>query len=225
MGMPYAIKSQSRTQAVIDGKPIKTTIGAALSGLWLNHRTGNRLLSKVAYLSMNRIRNILPHLLPHRLRAILFYWLWLPGLVLGSGQLVDAVGGLRRLHPSPFLITTAQAIFALGLGLICLADYDLRHRGLGTASPAMPTRRLVTAGSYRLCRHPMFLGYDLAAFAIIFMTGSMATIVVSFPIFLLWQGRFLHREELLLASRFGEDYHRYRHKVPLLIPFLPPRRR
>ncbi len=170
---------------------------------------------------MKRIRNILPN----HPRAMLFYWLWLPGLVLGSGQLVDAVGGLRRLHPSPILITTALVMLAVGLGLICLADYDLRHRGLGTASPAMPTRRLVTAGSYRLCRHPMFLGYDLAAFAIIFMTGSMATIVVSFPIFLLWQGRFLHREELLLASRFGEDYHRYRHRVPLLIPFLPPRRR
>ena len=42
---------------------------------------------------------------------------------------------------------------------------------------------------------------------------------------LVWQVRFLRREEVILVSRFAEDYGRYRQRVPLLFPFLPPRQK
>lgn len=158
-------------------------------------------------------------------RAKLFYWLWLPGLVLGSGQIIDVVANLPRWHFGPLVLAPALVTLVGGLGLIYWSEADLQRRGHGTASPAKPARLLVTTGSYGLCRHPMFLGYDLAAGAIVFMTGSPATIVVSFPIFLVWQVRFLRREEAILVSRFAEDYGRYRQRVPFLFPLLPPRQR
>lgn len=172
---------------------------------------------------MNRIGQ--EKLFRHRFKSALFYWLFLPGLVFGSGLVLDTV--LNLPHWSHGLIATVAALIVLacGIALIAWSEYDLKHFGLGTSSPAMPTRRLVTTGSYKLCRHPMFLGYDLAASAILFITGSPAMIMISFPIMLIWQTRFLRKEEKILASRFGKEYASYRNNVSFLIPFLPPSRR
>ena len=157
----------------------------------------------------------------HRLKSALLYWLGLPGLVMGSGWALDIVFGLRHWQHGILAIGAALIVLACGIALISWSEHDLRHRGLGTSSPVMPTRQLVTGGSYGLCRHPMFLGYDLAAGAIVFITGSPATIMVSFPIMLIWQIRFLFTEEWILTSRFGDEYLTYRNKTSFLIPFLP----
>lgn len=156
-----------------------------------------------------------------RLHAALFYWLWLPGLVVSSGLLLDHWLILPRWRHGCLSISAALLALTLGLALIAWSEHDLKELGQGTSSPAQPARHLVTRGSYRLCRHPMFLGYDLAAAATVFLTGSAAMIVVSLPLMLLWQIRFLRREEHLLARRFGEEYARYRAKTPFLIPFPP----
>lgn len=157
----------------------------------------------------------------HRLRAALLYWLWLPGLVVSSGLLLDRWLGLQRLQHGVIANSAAITVMALGLALIAWSDHDLKDLGQGTPSPAQPTRLLVTGGSYRLCRHPMFLGYDLAAAATVFLTGSSAMIVVSLPLMLLWQFRFLRQEEHILGRRFGKQYASYRAKVPFFIPFPP----
>jgi len=39
-------------------------------------------------------------------------------------------------------------------------------------------------------------------------------------VFLLWSIAALRREERILASRFGDDYERYRQAVPFLLPCL-----
>jgi protein-S-isoprenylcysteine O-methyltransferase Ste14 len=161
----------------------------------------------------------------HRLHSALFYWLWLPALVIGSGLIFDSWLGLRRWHHGILANSLALIVLAIGLALIAWSDRDIKHLGHGTPSPTVPARSLVTGGSYRLCRHPMFLGYDLAAIAIIFLTGSPAMFVVNFPLMLIWQVRFLHKEEHILRRRFLEEYARYQAKVPFLIPFLPPSQR
>jgi len=159
----------------------------------------------------------------HRLRAALLYWLWLPGLVLGSGLAIDHWLGLRPWAHDPLVTGGIILILATGIALITWSERDLSRLGNGSPSPALPTRRLVVGGSYRLCRHPMSLGYDLAALAVILLSGSKATPLVSFPLMLLWQIRLLQREERILAQRFRQDYPAYRTKTPFLIPLLPPR--
>lgn len=157
----------------------------------------------------------------HRLQSALFYWLWLPGLVIFSGLVLDSWLGLQRHRHGALAIGLAILVLASGLALIAWSERDLKHVGHGSPSPAQPTRRLVTSGSYRLCRHPMFLGYNLAGLAVIFLTGSPAMILVSFPLMLIWQVPFLRKEEQILARRFSEEYARYRSTTPFLIPFLP----
>lgn len=159
----------------------------------------------------------------YRLKTALIYWLWLPGLVIGSGLLLDRGLGLTRRQPGLAASGVAVCLLGLGLALIGWADRDLARLGRGTPSPAAPCHLLVTGGSYRLCRHPMSLGYDLAALAIVILSGSPAMLLISYPLLLTWQARFLKKEEHLLALRFGEEYRAYRTAVPFLIP-LPSQR-
>ncbi|MDA8165532.1 MAG: methyltransferase [Desulfobacteraceae bacterium] len=73
----------------------------------------------------------------------------------------------------------AGGLAGAGLLLIRRAMRDLEALGQGTPNPARPPRRLVTAGSYRWCRHPMFLGYDLAALGVVVLCRSLGALAIS----------------------------------------------
>ncbi|OQX15581.1 MAG: hypothetical protein BWK76_12920 [Desulfobulbaceae bacterium A2] len=156
---------------------------------------------------------------PYRLRAACFYWLLLPALVLGGGLLLDRLLGLPRFSLSGLPLAGAVVLVLTGCAFIFQSTRDLERLGGGTPSPAQPARRLVTGGSYALCRHPMFLGYDLAALGIVLLLGSFGALLVGLPLMLLWELRFLRREEHILFLRFADEFARYRCRVPLLLPW------
>jgi protein-S-isoprenylcysteine O-methyltransferase Ste14 len=160
----------------------------------------------------------------HQLKDTLVYWLYIPTAVIGGGWLLDLLGSLPPLPPSPVLTAAAFALLGLGVLLIQLATRDLAHHGGGTPNPKAPTARLVTEGSYALCRHPMFLGYDLASLGVVLLCRSRGMLAVAWPIMVLLQLRFLRREERILARRFGSGWETYRRRTPLLLP-LPRLRR
>ncbi|MBA3016424.1 MAG: isoprenylcysteine carboxylmethyltransferase family protein [Proteobacteria bacterium] len=164
-------------------------------------------------------------LIRHRLQAALVYWIGLPGTVIGSGLLIDMLLTVPRIKLTPYTLGCGGLFLCTGLALISWSNRDLLRLGLGTPSPASPCRRLVTTGSYKLCRHPMFLGYDLASFAVLLFVGSPAALLVSYPIMLAWQTHFLKREEHILLLRFTKEYQDYQAIVPFLIPFPAPRPR
>jgi len=166
-----------------------------------------------------------PHPSPitrHRLSAALLYWLWLPAMVISSGLAIDLLASQTRLTPGLGTLIGGGLLLTTGLGMIVWSSRDLARLGQGTPSPARPCRKLVTTGSYGFCRHPMFLGYDLAALAVLLFIGSPAALLISYPAMLAWQIRFLRREEQLLARRFAGEYPAYRTKVPFLIPLWHP---
>ena len=73
-------------------------------------------------------------------------------------------------------------------------------------------------GSYGLCRHPMFFGYDLAALGVVLLFRSWGMLLFAYPVFILMEYRFLRDEEKKLEKRFGEQFAAYRKRVPLLFP-------
>jgi len=161
-------------------------------------------------------------ILRFQVRAALLYWFWLPGLVLGGGLLVDWVCGWPRWPLQDGLVVAAGLLLASGLWVVDRATRDFSRFGDGTPAPQAPPKRLVVDGVYAWCRHPMWFGYDLAAFGIILFCRSWGMLVVSFPIFIALQVRFLRRrEERLLVKRFKDEYLNYRRRVPLLLPRLP----
>jgi len=152
-----------------------------------------------------------------------FYWLLLPSLVLGGGLLLDRILNLPRFSSAGLPRIVAIVALLVGLAFIAQSTRDLKRLGGGTPSPAQPARRLVTGGSYALCRHPMFFGYDLAAFGVVLLSGSWSALVIGLPAMLLWEIIFLRREEHLLSLRFSPEFEQYRQGVPLLLPRYPRR--
>ncbi|TYO98940.1 protein-S-isoprenylcysteine O-methyltransferase Ste14 [Geothermobacter ehrlichii] len=154
-----------------------------------------------------------------RVRAAVFYWLVLPGLVVVVGLLLDRLFGWRAWPWSLSVLIAAVLLVIGGSLLVQRATADFAFYGQGTPAPQDPPKRLVTDGVYAWCRHPMWLGYDLAALGVVLLWRSPAMLLICYPLFLLLQLRFLlRREEPRLLRRFGAEYQRYRQQVPLLLP-------
>ncbi len=157
-----------------------------------------------------------------RLHDALVFWVYIPGAVLLVGKGIDRAVG-RPWTAGPLGLAAGAAIFVAGAALIQKATRDLARYGEGTPNPQAPAVRLVTAGSYRWCRHPMFLGYDLTAAGVAVALASWGMMVVSIPLFVLLQVRYLRkREEKILARRFRDEFAAYRGRVPLLLPWPRP---
>jgi len=148
----------------------------------------------------------------------LLYWLVIPVTVIGSGLALDHLFHLRPLAATTFNWGVAGLLLTAGLVLISLSTRDLRVHGHGTPNKRQPARTLVTKGTYALCRHPMFLGYDCMGLGIGLLLRSKGMLFLSFPLFLLVQTTFLLREEQLLAKKFRRSFPSYKKKIPFLIP-------
>jgi protein-S-isoprenylcysteine O-methyltransferase Ste14 len=161
-------------------------------------------------------------ILKSQLRAVLLYWVLIPAAVIGGGKGVDLLFGLPPWKPNPIL--AGGAVLAIGAGslLIGKSTRDLMSYGEGTPNPQDPPKRLVTEGSYAWCRHPMFFGYDVAAFGVVLLFRSTGMLLAAFPLMLMFQRRFLRKEEEILHRRFGATFGKYCERVPFLLP-RPPR--
>ena len=158
-----------------------------------------------------------PMIFKYQLRDAAIYWCIIPAAVILSGRGIDWLAGLRQ-NPASF-IQIAFSLFLLlpGLALIAVSTRDLSRAG-GTPNPLRPAQYLVTTGAYSICRHPMFLGYDLCAAAVVWCLGSPGTVLVSFPLFIILQILFLKKEEKILLLKFKQTYLDYMRKTPLLVP-------
>lgn len=91
--------------------------------------------------------------------------------------------------------------------------------GRGGPVPIAPTRQLITAGPYALCRNPMHLGalFYVFSFGLIFGNLVISLICIALEtILLVLYLKGIEEKELLL--RFGEEYEHYKEKTPFLIP-------
>ena len=75
-----------------------------------------------------------------------------------------------------------------------------------TPNPRRPPLILVRQGVYALCRHPMFFGYDLAGLGAVLLSRFPASLLISLPIFYIWQILFLRKEERYLTRRFKGEF-------------------
>jgi protein-S-isoprenylcysteine O-methyltransferase Ste14 len=79
--------------------------------------------------------------------------------------------------------------------------------------------QLIRSGPYSLVRHPIYTGILTAvagsAVAVGQLRGAIAFVLLASVHF--FKSR---REERLLMTEFGEEYMRFRNKVPALVPFL-----
>ena len=156
----------------------------------------------------------------------------------GNGRLIDRIPVLANFAAFGLFFAflavfagnsegLAALLLALGGCLLALAGAALVRWSrveLGSAWSFVPMADqgtgLVTAGPYRLVRHPIYLGLSLLAMgeALAFSSWPALMIVLSgiVPTFA-WRAR---REERLLSRTFGERYAVYRQRTKMIIPYL-----
>lgn len=112
------------------------------------------------------------------------------------------------------LAVLGWALIAGGIGVAVHASTVFRRFGLGTAVPIEPPVKLVAAGAFRFSRNPIYVA-DLAVLSGMFLVRGEPALLLY--VFLGWGALHLwvvRHEEPVLARRFGDEWWRYRERVP-----------
>jgi protein-S-isoprenylcysteine O-methyltransferase Ste14 len=145
----------------------------------------------------------------------LFFTILHPGLVAGliPFWILGRKANSRAFQSWQFSQYSGALVCAIGLVIMLSCIISFAVRGLGTLSPADPTKRLVITGLYRFSRNPMYIGVMMILIgeAIFFQSVNLwiylLVVFIGFNIFIL-----LH-EEPRLRRDFGEEYNRYCQKI------------
>jgi protein-S-isoprenylcysteine O-methyltransferase Ste14 len=119
---------------------------------------------------------------------------------------------LERLGP-PVLSFVAPAVGLAGFGLMMLAWWQFRRRGVAIC-PTAATVSLITDGIYRFTRNPMYLGMVLMLLALAMFAGTVPFYVAALALFGVLNFAFCPYEERKLANIFGPAFRAYRERVP-----------
>ena len=116
-------------------------------------------------------------------------------------------------------------ILLIGIVLLLWCVRDFYVAGRGTLAPWAPPERLVIVGLYRLSRNPMYIAVLTVLIGWATMYTSRTLAIYSAFIATAFHLRVVLAEEPWLASTHGEEWTRYRARVPrwLGIASLRPR--
>jgi protein-S-isoprenylcysteine O-methyltransferase Ste14 len=102
--------------------------------------------------------------------------------------------------------------FMIGILINLMADGAL-HKADTTVKPFQESNALVTGSVYRICRHPMYLGFVLLLIGAAITLGSLSPWLI-IPIFIaLMESLFIRTEERMLEAKFGAAWLDYKGKV------------
>lgn len=94
--------------------------------------------------------------------------------------------------------------------------------GRGTLMPTVPTEHLVVSGFYRYVRNPMYVGVMTALVGEAILFEQRAMIAYPAIVALLIHLFVCFYEEPTLTRRYGQEYLRYKRRVPRWLPRLAP---
>jgi protein-S-isoprenylcysteine O-methyltransferase Ste14 len=143
----------------------------------------------------------------------------------GSGLLIEAVSialvfGLRR-RPETGL---ALGVSAVGLAAVSAWFMIAAQRALGRQfayqSRLVEGHRLITAGPYRLVRHPIYTGLYGLALATALAYSRWIAIPLFTVLYAVGTAIRVRSEERLLRAQFGAEFEAYAARVPAVVPGL-----
>ncbi len=128
------------------------------------------------------------------------------GMLLRSATVPLAIGG----HPATVVVGVVVLAAGAGLALAGVAAV-VRHRT--TIVPHHAVSTLVTSGSYRLSRNPMYAGLAITYLGGALLAGSWWPVLL-LPVALVAVRRIvIDPEERYLAARFGTTFADYRRRT------------
>jgi protein-S-isoprenylcysteine O-methyltransferase Ste14 len=120
----------------------------------------------------------------------------------------------------PFFLRIPAAVILTGSGFTLVVWSVSRFfLSRGTPVPFNPPPSLVNDGPYAWSRNPMLTGVFLILFGIGTLLDSVSLTFILTPLFILvmiWELKTVEEPELV--KRLGEDYVRYRERVPMFFP-------
>jgi protein-S-isoprenylcysteine O-methyltransferase Ste14 len=129
---------------------------------------------------------------------------------------------LAWLLALPFLYLSRPTPTFLVIGtLVSLSGLFLRAFAAGSIHK---DRELATGGPYRFIRHPLYFGSFLLGLGLALAGGRWWLPVLFVGLFVWLYGRAIEAEERELESQFGEEFARYRGRVPAFLPRVHVRR-
>ena len=142
-------------------------------------------------------------------------------IALGALKLDAILGFEGGFITSPLNIKVAIITFVLALVLWLGTYIQLVNIGKGSPSPtAGRTQKLVTSGIYAYSRNPSLFGKLLGVQSVGIALNSISFCFILVPLLLVFSLiEKVIRQEPQLIEVFGDDYLRYRVKVPLFIPW------
>ena len=108
--------------------------------------------------------------------------------------------------------------FSLYFALISFWTFKKRG-GVDKGKSYIHTTKLVDNGIYAVVRHPQYLGGILFTISISLWTQIILSLILSIVIIILTY-QWTYVEDKNLIEKFGEDYKRYKVKVPRINPIL-----
>jgi protein-S-isoprenylcysteine O-methyltransferase Ste14 len=126
--------------------------------------------------------------------------------------------------------TISAAIFLVGIVFMIWSNAFLFIIGKGGPADAMGvsisprTQNLVIKGPYRFCRNPMGFGAFMVYLSIVLYMNSIFGLGILLFAFILFIVFIKTTEEKRLIKDFGENYLKYRNRVPMIIPLKISRR-
>jgi protein-S-isoprenylcysteine O-methyltransferase Ste14 len=143
-----------------------------------------------------------------------------PRFALYSAIYFAAVFALDRLLSPLFAITVLSRQVAVVAGtLLILCGIPFYILSVANVLRAFKAKRLLTSGTYGMCRHPVY-----SAWIVFFVPGislllnSWALLSASLVMCLI-ASALVRSEDAYLEHTFGEEYLSYKRKVPAIIPY------
>ena len=134
----------------------------------------------------------------HHREFLLKFKLVFPTGVLVSGTVLLLAGTM---------LTVWTALLLSLRGLMGLPEISPKFEG-----------RLTTGGPYSIVRHPTYLAHAIMLSGVFLISGVIAVGVLTFLDLVLVNFVIIPLEERELLSRFGDDYKKYRERVPGFFP-------
>ncbi len=125
--------------------------------------------------------------------------------------------GLDTLWPLSFVPegwAWPGAIVFIGGSVVLAAFAILAFRRAGTSvDPRRPTTAIISDGSFRLTRNPLYLALTLLIIGIAIAVDGLWLVIMLIPTLIVMTYGVIRREERYLEAKFGDDYRAYKASV------------
>lgn len=126
--------------------------------------------------------------------------------------LIGVMGEEQFYHLfNSFIFPASKVIMLIGILLIVFGWRQI-HKARGQG-------QLVTTGLYAYVRHPQYLGFLLITLGLNVQWLTIITLLL-WPILAILYHRLAKEEDKEMEAKFGEEFRKYKRKVPAFIPRL-----